>query len=249
MTPDFAAGPSATIDITIIPTFGPRASRSASGTATGCRASTEPARAISPSSSSCGTIRSMVATGMTSTSPRDPRVDIPSRAPFASSTAPPSSVRLSRISRLMRCSIRPPARLYHWGPTELTTPSRAFASPSTSLPMANASAPTRATLGVASTRRQRSSHLAARAGSCPDRGRRRVRLAISPCAVTTSYSIAPADRLLGRDHDIACQACRSHADEPGCESPRPGAPPRPCASRLHSKAHSDLRCGAHRILR
>ncbi len=124
---------------------------------------------------------------MTSTTPGGPSVDMPSSPPSESRTGPPSSVRRRRISRAIRCSIRPPARLYHCGPTALTRPSRAVEAPAASAPSARARVPTRAVArgavvaasGVSVRRTSRfvpGSRPAMRA------------LAVAPEAVTTSYS-------------------------------------------------------------
>src|SRR5467141_4375716 len=96
--PALAAGPPSTIDITIAPLDWPAEPCSASGTATGCSATPSQPRAMCPSLSSAGTMRSMVAAGMTSTFARGPNVVMPSRPPAASSTGPPSSARAKRRS-------------------------------------------------------------------------------------------------------------------------------------------------------
>src|SRR6267143_3653445 len=96
--PAFAAGPPSTMDITITPLDWPAWLCSASGTATGCSATPSQPRAMCPSLSSAGTMRSMVAAGMTSTFARGPNVVMPRRAPAASSTGPPSSARARRRS-------------------------------------------------------------------------------------------------------------------------------------------------------
>src|SRR6267143_288108 len=96
--PALAAGPPSTMDITITPLDWPAWPCSASGTATGCSATPSQPRAMCPSLSSAGTMRSMVAAGMTSTFARGPNVVMPSRPPAASSTGPPSSARARRRS-------------------------------------------------------------------------------------------------------------------------------------------------------
>src|SRR6266850_382423 len=96
--PALAAGPPSMIDITITPLDWPAWPCSASGTATGCSATPSQPRAMCPSLSSAGTMRSMVAAGMTSTFACGPNVVMPSRPPAASSTGPPSSARARRRS-------------------------------------------------------------------------------------------------------------------------------------------------------
>ena len=77
---------------------------------------------------------------MTRTRPRGPKVEMPRRPPPGSSTGPPSSRPVTQMSRVMRRSIRPPARLCQERPTEWMTPSRTDTPPS-SAPKARASAP------------------------------------------------------------------------------------------------------------
>ena len=138
--PACAAGPPSTTDMTIKPLGWSAASRSASGTATACKATPSQPRAMPPSSSSNGTMRSMVGVGMTMTWPRGPKVDMPKQAPAASKTGPPSSRRARRRSSTMRRSMRPPRLLCHSAPARLTTPSRALAPPIPSAPTASATA-------------------------------------------------------------------------------------------------------------
>ena len=76
-----------------------------------------------PSFSSCGTTRSSVADrNRPAPRPAARGSTCPATRPSASRTGPPSSVRPRRISRAIRCSIRPPARLYHCGPTGVDQP-------------------------------------------------------------------------------------------------------------------------------
>ena len=77
---------------------------------------------------------------MTRTRPRGPKVEMPRRPPPGSSTGPPSSLGVTPMSRVMRRSIRPPARLCQDGPTEWMTPSLTEMPPS-SAPRARASPP------------------------------------------------------------------------------------------------------------
>ena len=112
---------------------------------------------------------------------------MPSSPPSESRTGPPSSVRRRRISRAIRCSIRPPARLYHCGPTALTRPSRAVEAPAASAPSARARVPTRA---VARGAVVAASGVSVRSTSRFVPGSRPAMraLAVAPEAVTTSYS-------------------------------------------------------------
>src|SRR5882724_5842959 len=139
--PACAAGPPSTTDMTIKPLDWSAVSRSASGTATACKATPSHPRATRPSLSSSGTMRSMVAVGMAMTWPRGPKVDIPRQAPAASKTGPPSSRRARLTSSTMRRSMRPPRLECHSAPARLTSPSRALAPPVPSAPIASAIAP------------------------------------------------------------------------------------------------------------
>ena len=71
-----------------------------------------------------------VAVGITRTRRRGPKVDMPSSAPAASSTGPPSSRPERARSRWISRSIRPFAMLCQAGPTRWTAPSRTVAAPS-----------------------------------------------------------------------------------------------------------------------
>ncbi len=87
------------------------------------------------------------------------KVEMPRRPPpAASSTGPPSSRSANVISRAMRRSMRPPARLCHAGPTEWIVPSR-IERPPLSAPKASASAPGRGSGPKAATVRRVPSNL------------------------------------------------------------------------------------------
>ncbi len=94
-----------------------------------------------------GRIRSIVEAGMTSARPRGPAVDMPSRAPAASTTGPPSSPPERWRSSVILRSMRPPPRLCQAGPSERTIPRRTSGAPRASAAKVSTSAPSAGSAG------------------------------------------------------------------------------------------------------
>ena len=130
---------------------------------------------------------------------------MPSSAPAASSTGPPSSAERSRPSSRSSRSMRPPARLCHAGPVACTVARRAVGRPPSPAPTSSASIPgacSPARAAAAPAPPSRRPPAAARRGWCRDRRRPESRRAFRRPRQHHAVPLRPRQHL-ARGHDHA----------------------------------------------